>query len=122
MLLCLQTPLPPRLPARSQLHERVHCIAISIPKGTEPSFGDNFPSSNSNLYVAVLQMKQYRKDIAELLRAGKQDYARIRVEAVIREQLTLTGVCWHRKGALVALLCSRVLSHQEQLLLEAEYS
>lgn len=40
----------------------------------------------------ALQMKQYRKDIAELLRAGKQDYARIRVEAVIREAFTLTGV------------------------------
>lgn len=35
------------------------------------------------------QVKQYRKDIAELLRTGKQDYARIRVEAVIRENLTL---------------------------------
>ncbi|KIZ06863.1 hypothetical protein MNEG_1095 [Monoraphidium neglectum] len=31
----------------------------------------------------------YRKDIAELLKTGKQDYARIRVEAVIRESLTL---------------------------------
>lgn len=37
------------------------------------------------------QMRQYRKDIAELLRAGKQDYARIRVEAVIREVSTQTG-------------------------------
>jgi hypothetical protein len=34
-------------------------------------------------------MAQHRKEIAELLRQGKQDYARIRVEAVIREQLTL---------------------------------
>ncbi|WIA16836.1 hypothetical protein OEZ85_013772 [Tetradesmus obliquus] len=38
-----------------------------------------------------MHMKQYRKDIAELLRAGKQDYARIRVEAVIREAFTLTA-------------------------------
>ncbi|KAF6264735.1 regulator of Vps4 activity in the MVB pathway-domain-containing protein [Scenedesmus sp. NREL 46B-D3] len=38
-----------------------------------------------------MQMKQYRRDIAELLRAGKQDYARIRVEAVIREAFTLTA-------------------------------
>jgi hypothetical protein len=36
-------------------------------------------------------MRQYRKDIAELLRSGKQDYARIRVEAVIREVSTQTG-------------------------------
>lgn len=41
--------------------------------------------------TSLLQMRQYRKDISELLRTGKQDYARIRVEAVIREQLTLTG-------------------------------
>jgi len=40
-----------------------------------------------------MQMRAYRKDIADLLRAGKQDYARIRVEAVIREGLTLTGRC-----------------------------
>ncbi|KAF8065722.1 hypothetical protein HT031_002782 [Scenedesmus sp. PABB004] len=38
-----------------------------------------------------MQMKAYRKDISELLRSGKQDYARIRVEAVIREAFTLTG-------------------------------
>jgi hypothetical protein len=43
------------------------------------------------LLPLLLQMKQYRRDIAELLRAGKQDYARIRVEAVIREAFTLTG-------------------------------
>lgn len=36
-----------------------------------------------------LQVKQYRKEIADLLKSGKQDYARIRVEAVIRENLTL---------------------------------
>lgn len=43
------------------------------------------------IVAAVLsQVKQYRRDIAELLRTGKQDYARIRVEAVIRESLTLT--------------------------------
>lgn len=35
------------------------------------------------------QVATYRKEIAELLRGGKQDYARIRVEAVIRESLTL---------------------------------
>jgi hypothetical protein len=35
------------------------------------------------------QIKAYRKEIAELLRAGKQDYARIRVEAVIRESAAL---------------------------------
>mmetsp|Transcript_6291 Transcript_6291/g.13847 ORF Transcript_6291/g.13847 Transcript_6291/m.13847 type:complete len:425 (-) Transcript_6291:697-1971(-) len=37
----------------------------------------------------TLQIKQYRKEVAELLRTGKQDYARIRVEGVIREQLML---------------------------------
>lgn len=36
-------------------------------------------------------MRGYRKDIADLLRSGKLDYAIIRVESVIREQLTLTG-------------------------------
>lgn len=36
-----------------------------------------------------LQIKAYRKDIAELLRSGKQDYARIRVEAILRENATL---------------------------------
>jgi hypothetical protein len=38
-------------------------------------------------------MRAYRKDIADLLCQGKLDYAIIRVESVIREQLTLTGVC-----------------------------
>lgn len=35
------------------------------------------------------QIKAYRKDIAELLRSGKQDYARIRVEAILRENAAL---------------------------------
>lgn len=35
------------------------------------------------------QVKMQRKEIADLLRSGKQDYARIKVEAVIRENLTL---------------------------------
>lgn len=34
----------------------------------------------------LLQMKQTRKEVAELLRANKQENARIRVEAVIRDQ------------------------------------
>jgi hypothetical protein len=58
--------------------------------------------------LLLLQMKQYRKDIAELLRAGKQDYARIRVEAAIREAFTLTGVqvlCCSCYCALLMLLC-----------------
>jgi hypothetical protein len=42
-------------------------------------------------HVCTAQMRQYRKDIADLLKAGKLDYAIIRVESVIREQLTLTG-------------------------------
>eukprot|EP00775_Hariotina_reticulata_P012906 gene12906-13032_t len=50
--------------------------------------GDNI--SIADIAVADL-MRAYRKDIADLLRAGKQDYARIRVEAVIREGLTLTA-------------------------------
>jgi len=37
----------------------------------------------------ALQIKLYRKDIAELLRNGKQDYARIRVEAILRENSAL---------------------------------
>ncbi|GLC64528.1 hypothetical protein PLESTF_000175600 [Pleodorina starrii] len=37
----------------------------------------------------TLQLKQSQKDIAELLRSGKQEYARIRVEGVIREKLLL---------------------------------
>ena len=36
-----------------------------------------------------LKVKQYRKEVAELLRQGKQDYARIRVEGVIREGLMM---------------------------------
>lgn len=40
----------------------------------------------------MLQVKQYRKDIADLLRQGKKDYARIRVEAVIRENLMLQAL------------------------------
>jgi hypothetical protein len=42
-------------------------------------------------------MRAYRKDIADLLKAGKLDYAIIRVESVIREQLTLTGVFTRRQ-------------------------
>lgn len=37
------------------------------------------------------QVRLYRRDIADLLRQGKQDHARIRVESVIRESLTLTA-------------------------------
>jgi len=44
------------------------------------------------LLLLLLQMRAYRKDIADLLKSGKLDYAIIRVESVIREQLTLTGV------------------------------
>ncbi|PNW77413.1 hypothetical protein CHLRE_10g435400v5 [Chlamydomonas reinhardtii] len=36
-----------------------------------------------------VQLKQSQRDIAELLRAGKQEFARIRVEGVIREKLLL---------------------------------
>jgi uncharacterized membrane protein YgcG len=36
-----------------------------------------------------LQMKQMRKEVADLIKNGRQSNARIRVEAVIREQLTL---------------------------------
>ena len=35
------------------------------------------------------QLKQMRKEVADLLRANKQENARIRVETVIRENLTL---------------------------------
>lgn len=41
-----------------------------------------------------MQVANYRKEIAELLKTGKQDYARIRVEAVIRESLTLQVSMW----------------------------
>ncbi|GIL45292.1 hypothetical protein Vafri_2457 [Volvox africanus] len=34
----------------------------------------------------TVQLKQSQKDIAELLRTGKQEYARIRVEGIIREK------------------------------------
>ncbi|PNH10219.1 IST1-like protein, partial [Tetrabaena socialis] len=37
----------------------------------------------------TVQLKQSQRDIAELLRNGKQEYARIRVEGVIREKLLL---------------------------------
>ncbi|KAK9830637.1 hypothetical protein WJX81_008095 [Elliptochloris bilobata] len=37
----------------------------------------------------LLQLKQMRKEVADLLRANKQENARIRVETVIRENLTL---------------------------------
>ncbi len=36
-----------------------------------------------------LALKQMRKEVAELLRTGKQGSARIRVEGVIRETLAL---------------------------------
>jgi hypothetical protein len=39
-----------------------------------------------------MQVKQFRKEIAELLRQGKKDYARIRVEAVIRENSMLQAL------------------------------
>ncbi|GIL78779.1 hypothetical protein Vretifemale_8188 [Volvox reticuliferus] len=34
----------------------------------------------------TVQLKQSQKDIADLLRSGKQEYARIRVEGIIREK------------------------------------
>jgi hypothetical protein len=40
-------------------------------------------------------MKQHRREIADLLKQGKQDYARIRVESVLRETATLQA----RRGA-----------------------
>jgi hypothetical protein len=40
----------------------------------------------------MLQVKQFRRDIADLLRQGKKDYARIRVEAVIRENFMLQAL------------------------------
>ncbi len=39
--------------------------------------------------IVCLQLKQSQKDVAELLRSGKQEYARIRVEGVIREKLLM---------------------------------
>ena len=36
-----------------------------------------------------MQLKQNRKEVAEQIRSGKEEYARIRVEGVIREQLML---------------------------------
>ena len=39
--------------------------------------------------ACVLQMKQQRKEVADLIRANKQGNARIRVEAVIRDSQTL---------------------------------
>jgi len=44
------------------------------------------------------QISNYRKEIAELLKSGKQDYARIRVEAVIRECFALQARLWFRWG------------------------
>jgi len=37
------------------------------------------------LQISSVQLRQTRKDVADLLRANKQENARIRVEAVIRE-------------------------------------
>ena len=37
----------------------------------------------------LMQLNQSRKDVAEQIRSGKIDYAKIRVEGVIREQLML---------------------------------
>ena len=39
--------------------------------------------------MLCLQLKQLRREVADLLRANKQDNARIRVEAVIQEQKML---------------------------------
>lgn len=50
-------------------------------------------------------MRGYRKDIADLLKGGKLDYAIIRVESVIREQLTLTGRCVLYIKHVCAWLC-----------------
>ena len=41
------------------------------------------------LQIPVLQVKNMRKEIADLLRTSKQENARIRVETVIRENLLL---------------------------------
>ena len=42
--------------------------------------------------VPFSQMKQMRREVADLLRANKQENARIRVEAVMREQ-NMLQVC-----------------------------
>ena len=69
-------------------------------------------------------MRAYRKDIADLLKAGKLDYAIIRVESVIREQLTLTGVFGggggrrkkeRRVGCVVRLVFGFVLTGSVQV-------
>jgi hypothetical protein len=59
-------------------HNPLACLPLSLPT--------SYPS-----LTTCLQSRGYRKDIADLLKAGKLDYAIIRVESVIREQLTLTG-------------------------------
>lgn len=48
-----------------------------------------FPGQLMDVCCALLQIKQMRKEVADLLRTGKQEYARIRVEGVIRENLLM---------------------------------
>lgn len=54
-------------------------------------------------------MGQMRKEIADLLRANKQENARIRVESVIRE-INLLQVFQHKKGPIQMLQLPRWMS------------
>ena len=48
--------------------------------------------------TTFMQLKQFRKEVAELLRQDKQGNARIRVEAVIREHSLLQVRCCTRSA------------------------
>jgi hypothetical protein len=62
----------------------------------------------------VLQLKTLRKSVAELLKSEKQEYARIRVEGIIRENLMLqVGAAWqpisYTEGKFVMIFATHVV-------------
>lgn len=55
----------------------------------QPSTTQSFASQGKQMLHAVLQLKNSRKEVANLLRTGKAENARIRVETVMREEAML---------------------------------
>ena len=65
---------------RNKKHLQVWALRLSMHQACQQS-----PTERA----VLVQLKQLRREVADLLRANKQENARIRVEAVIQEQKML---------------------------------
>lgn len=79
-----------------------HPPGLDATAAWDPDWAPSSSLEVSCVELCVPQVKQYRKEIADLLRSGKQDYARIRVEAILRENAAMQvhgwRECLERKG------------------------